>query len=151
MQNDYVKNRNIEILQRLETAQRHSNERLNSESLVKELHPGTDIANRWLCITASYSGLEQVFKFLLLLEKSITLEQLLMDNKLKSHDLSKLYEELSEPTKQELEGFYGELQSLLSFIPFNSLKHFFKEISMNSGKGYEAWRYSLIEISNALP
>ena len=72
-----TKKEKSEILQRLIVAQKKTNEMFGREPISRDLHPGSDIAQRWTLITAAYSGLEQTLKFLIAVEKSQIINELL--------------------------------------------------------------------------
>ena len=154
-----------EKVQRLCTAHKKTKEILEREPILRDFHPGTDIAQRWTLITAAYSGLEQTLKFLIADEKSYTIKQLRnhqsQGNKEKksnggrypyrTHDLSGLFCHLEESKKEVVRDYYGQFQSLHSYIKIENLDHFLVEVSRHDGKGYERWRYTLIEDKKQLP
>ena len=140
----------LEKVQRLRTAHNRTRQLLEDEPVTRELHAGTDIARNWTVITAAYCGLEQTIKYLLANEKDLTISKLigLKEEKrypYKTHDLSRLCAKLSKKTQDVIGEFYERFQSLHSFIPIDSAPEFLKEISAKDGKGYERWRYTLIE------
>ncbi len=155
-----------EIVKRLQVAYKKTNEILEREPISRDLHPGSDIARRWTIITAAYSGLEQTLKFLIANEESYTIEELInhrsQSNKkinksiggrypYRTHDLARLFCCLEESKKVVIRKYYGQFQSLHSYISIESLDDFLKEVSDLDGKGYERWRYSLIEVKKPLP
>ena len=155
-----------EIVQRLCTAHNKTNDMLKREPISRDYHPGTDIAQRWPLITAAYSGLEQTLKFLIADEKSYTIKELLNhqsqsnENNNKSnggkypyrtHNLVGLYCRLEESKKDVVREYYGQFQSLHSYITIESLDGFLKEVSSQDGRGYDRWRYTLIEFEEPLP
>ena len=58
---------------------------------------------------------------------------------------------LEESTKDVVRDYYYQFQSLHSYIGIENLDDFLKKVSGNDGKGYERWRYSLIEVERELP
>ena len=155
-----------EIVQRLCSAHKKTRDMLKRESISRDYHPGTDIAQRWPLITAAYSGLEQTLKFLIADEKSYTIEELLNHQShsskgknqsnggrypYRTHDLVGLYCRLEESKKDVVREYYGQFQSLHSYITIESLGDFLKEVSSQDGRGYERWRYTLIEVEEPLP
>ena len=140
-----------EILQRLETAFKKTKELLEDNPIPRDLHPGTNIANYWPIITATYSGLEQTLKFLIAIENSQSIQEFL-DNKTKrTHNLSKLFGQLGDQTKKMLEDDYIQFQSIHCYIPMEDIDSFLENVSGSDGRGYQLWRYSLIEYYNQPP
>ena len=137
-----------EIFQRLKSAQKRSQEAFEKTERGWDLHAGTQIANWWPFIAAGYSGIEQSFKFLIAVDKGITIKKLL-DKKespnYRTHNLRFLFEALDEETRRVLHEYYGRFRSLHNYIEIETLQDFLTTISGTSGKGYEEWRYSLIE------
>ena len=161
-----TKKEKSEILQRLIVAQKKTNEMFGREPISRDLHPGSDIAQRWTLITAAYSGLEQTLKFLIAVEKSQNINELLnyqsQGNEggkkssgerflFRTHSLATLFCHLEESTKDVVRDVYCQFQSLHSYIGIENLDDFLKKVSGNDGKGYERWRYSLIEVERELP
>ena len=155
----------LEKIQRLETAHKKSKNMLENESLSRDLHPGTDIAQKWQLITATYSGLEQTLKYIIADEKFLTIKELIcggtssgnvegcsnQKNPYKTHDLKRLFCYLEDSTKIALRSYYGQFQSLHSYIEIKELEKIFGEISGSKGNGYESWRYTLIQDEMELP
>ena len=143
-----------EKIQRLKTAQKRTAEshEILCNRIGLELHPGTHMANHWGTITLSYSGLEQTLKYLLAVEgnKSIkgVREILGQDG---GHNLYKPFSLLQAETQEIMKEHYERWQSLHSYIAISELDGFLRNISEALGdensraKGYERWRYLLIE------
>ena len=134
-----------EIVQRLLAAHKKSRETFENEPAVHELHPGTAIANIWPTITAAYSGLEQTLKFLIAADKRITIEQLRKCRRFRTHDLCSLFSEIPSDMRRTVQDFYRRFQSLHSYLPISTVDEFLDIVSGSEGKGYEQWRYTLIE------
>ena len=97
-------------------------------------------------MTANYSGIEQSFKFLIAENKQITIEKLLECSKYRTHDLEFLFQELDEEAQDVLGEHYKRFQSLHNYIEMATLLGFLKKVSGAEGKGYEKWRYALIQL-----
>ena len=135
-----------EILQRLKSAQKRSLDAFDKTTVAVDLHPGTQIANMWMFIAAGYSGVEQSFKFLLATEKGMSIEELLNSRDYRTHNLSFLFTELDNDAQQSLSEHYEIFQSLHDYIDIVSLQKFLSTTSGSEGRGYEQWRYTLIEL-----
>ena len=67
----------LEKLQRLRVAHESTQQVVENEPVVRELHPGTGIARNWTVITAAYSGFEQTMKYFVANEKSMNITDLI--------------------------------------------------------------------------
>ncbi|MCY4611004.1 MAG: hypothetical protein OXC38_04820 [Gammaproteobacteria bacterium] len=136
-----------EIFQRLKSAQKRSQEAFEKTERGWDLHSGTQIASWWAFVAAGYSGIEQSFKFMIAMERGVTIECLLSDEEsnLRTHNLSRLFGQMDKRTKRVLSEYYKRFQSLHNYIRIKTLQKFLKEVSGTGGKGYEQWRYALIE------
>ena len=134
-----------EILQRLKSAQKRSQEAFEKTEIGWDLHPGTQIANWWPFIAAGYSGIEQSFKFLLAVNQKTVIRELLKSPKYRTHNLLFLFQGLDKKTQRILREYYRRFHSLHNYIRTETLEDFLKEVSGKAGKGYEQWRYALIE------
>ena len=140
----------FEKVQRLLTAHSKTKELLENAPVTWEVHPGTDIARNWTVITAAYSGLEQTMKYLIAEENAQSIAELIKFREGKNlpyqtHDLLKLFSKLAEPTQDVVRDFYGRFQSLHSYISEETVGKFLSVVSEADGRGYERWRYTLIE------
>ena len=140
----------LEKVQRLLTAHRKTKEALESEPVTWELHAGSDIARQWPVITAAYSGLEQTLKYLIADEKETGIAELIRHvngkrSPYETHNVAWLFSELENPTQEVVQDFYGRYQSLHSYITVETVDEFLRMVSEPRGRGYERWRYSLIE------
>lgn len=151
-----------EKVQRLVVAYSKTKELLESSPMTRDLHLGSDIANRWTIVTAAYSGLEQVIKYLIADEKSCTIQELLdkqgqsrkgkkKKHSYRTHNLASLFCRLEEKTKSVIRDYFSQYQSLHCYITIETVDDFFSLISGVDGKGYELWRYTLIEDEEQLP
>ena len=140
----------IEKVQRLLTAHRKTKEVLEEEAVTWELHPGTDIARNWTVVTAAYSGLEQTIKYLLAEERGRGIAELIglregTDRPYQTHDLSELFARLAARTQEIVQEFYARYQSLHAYVTVETVGKFLDMVSDTDGRGYERWRYTLIE------
>ena len=145
-----TKDEKIEKVQRLLTAHGKTKEVLEKEPVTWEVHPGTEIARNWTVITAAYSGLEQTMKYLIAEENGHSIEELIKfregkDRPYHTHDVSKLFLKLAEPTQEVVRDYYRRFQSLHSYITIETVGEFLSVVSEADGSGYERWRYTLIE------
>ena len=155
-------NEKFEKVQRLRVAYKQTKKFLESQPVTRDFHPGSDIASGWTIITAAYSGLEQVLKYLIAEEKSCTIQELLHKQKqsgngknknypYRIHNLALLFDYLKDETKTIIREYYSQYQSLHSYITIETVDGFLSEVSREDGKGYELWRYTLIEDEKQLP
>lgn len=140
----------IEKVQRLVVAHTKTKEALENQPVTWDVHPGSEIASKWPVITAAYSGFEQTMKYLIAEEKAQTIAELIARRNGKkspyeTHDLSKLFRKLAEPTQGVVREFYARFQSLHPYITIKTADEFLKEISHEGGHGYARWRYALVE------
>ena len=151
-----------EILQRLKVAQHQTERAFLRDGLLRDLHPGTEIASAWPFITAGYCGIEQTFEFLIANGRGISVEKLVAipgekKNKFpfKTHDLYVLYRHLDDPARTQLEDYYRILRSLHDYLDVPSIGDFLKIVSNppdgKAGRGYESWRYSLTDPESRIP
>ena len=151
-----------EIVQRLGVAYRKTRKFLESQPITRDLHPGSEIASNWTIITAAYSGLEQSIKYLIAEEKSCTIRELLnlggengngkiRNRPYQTHNLASLFHHLEEETKSVIRDYFAQYQSLHSYITIETVDDFLSEVSGVDGRGYELWRYTLIEEDERLP
>ena len=139
-----------EKVQRLVTAHKKTKDALEREPVSRELHAGSDIARKWPVITAAYSGLEQTLKYLIAEEKHKGIAELIGFREknrypYQTHNVAWLFSELENPAQEVLRDFYGRYQSLHSYITVETVDEFLRIVSEPRGRGYERWRYSLIE------
>ena len=153
-------------VQTLLAAHESTKEALESKPVVWEGHRGTEIAQKWLVITAAYSGLEQTIKYLIAEEKGLTVQELVdsavtengqanegrrRNYRYRTHNLGRLFSILEEPTKETVREFFGRYKSLLPGIGIDieRVDQFLCRVSGKKGDGYVRWRYALIEEKGA--
>lgn len=117
-----------------------------------ELSPIADIARHWPTVTGCYSLLEQSLKLLMMMRRD---QYDLKYARSFRHNIVQLYDELVDTDRRDLEAFYIEYASMLgapSLADYPQLSSYLERITMGrasnskkSGKGYEAWRYCLLE------
>lgn len=144
-----TKSEKFEKMQRLHTAHKMTKEMFEGKQIPRDMHAGTNIAQIWLFITAGYSGLEQTIKFLIAEENSLTINE--VRRRYRTHNIERLFRELNDSTKNVVRDYYRRFQSLHSYITVESLDEFLTIVSNSDGKGYERWRYTLIEDEEQLP
>ena len=118
-----------------------------------DLHAGTAIANAWALVTIAYSGIEQSLKYIIARQDNLTVNEWLgtdVGKKHWRHDLSKLYDVLDRDAQVILSEYYARFQSLHNYIETTTLRSFLLEVSQD-GRGYQRWRYALVEESQNLP
>ena len=142
-----------EVLQRLQTAHKNTQEGFERAPKTRDYHQGTEIANYWPFVTGCYSGIEQSFKVLIASERGLTVNQLIKETgkEYRTHDLGCLFSDIDDSAKQVLDEYYERFQSLHNYIEPSNLQQFLSEISGRSGSGYERWRYSLVETDGEMP
>ena len=127
--------------------------------LGRELHGDVALGQEWPAISAAYSGIEQTLKFLLALDKALTVDELLPEEgivenpeekpdqrtKYRIHQLGILFSRLDEGTRDSVEQGYAIWQSLHDFIPIRSCAEFLDHIQGDHNKGHLDWRYCLIQ------
>ena len=157
-----IDNEKSEKVQRLGVAYRKTRKFLESQPITRDFHPGSDIASKWTIITAAYSGLEQSIKYLIAEEMSCTIRELLnlgggngngkiRNRPYQTHNLASLFHHLEEETKSVIRDYFAQYQSLHSYITIETVDNFLSEVSGVDGRGYELWRYTLIEEDERLP
>lgn len=138
--------------QRLKVALRKTRAAYDSDSSGRDIDVGTDIANIWMYIASCYSGVEQSLKVIYAEHRGRSIAE--MRNEIRrgrGHDLALLFNGLDHGAKCILARYYARFQSLHDYIPIVSLPEFLQSISRTDGKGYERWRYALIETDVKLP
>ena len=114
------------------------------------------LAQEWPAISAAYSGIEQTLKFLLALDKALTVNELLPDKgidenpggkptKYRIHQLGILFSRLGKGTRDSVERDYKIWQSLYDYIPIHSCSEYLDHIQGNHNNGHLDWRYCLIQ------
>ena len=138
--------------QRLRVALRKTRTLYAIDPSGRDADTGTDIANKWMFITLCYSGIEQCLKVIAAASRGLSVADLRKEvPRGRGHDLTILFETIDHDAKCILMQYYAHFQSLYSYIPIDSLPEFLRSISRTDGRGYERWRYSLIETDSELP
>ena len=89
------------------------------------------MAQQWLTIGATYSGIEQTLKYLIALHKDLTVDELLAANgivenpgeepeqrtRYRIHELGTLFSRLDRQTTEAVEHDYAVWQSLYDYLP----------------------------------
>ena len=135
-----------EVSQRLWTAHRRAAEVFDRALIGRDYHHGTEIANEWMYIAAAYSGIEQVYKFLIADDHEMSVTEFRKDGKHDHHDIHALFCELKESGRALLSEHYACFQSLHNYIEPRSVEEFLREISEGKrNSGSVRWRYALVE------
>ena len=149
-----------EKVDRLYIAHKKTKETLEWEPLTWGLHPGINIARKWPVINAAYCGLEQTFKYLIAEEQGYTIPAPIDYTELetqdadtgarkkyryRTHNLAFLFSKRGKAPQRIVREFFGRFQSLHSYITIENVDQFLEEVSGPKGRGYEEWRYTLIE------
>ena len=137
-----------EVSQRLWTAQRRAAEIFDRVPIRRDLHHGTEIANEWMYIAAAYSGIEQVYKYLIADDGGMSVTELRKEAKGKHdhHDIHTLFCELQEGDRAVLSEHYACFQSLHNYIERCSVGEFLRGVSEGRrNSGSVRWRYALVE------
>ena len=117
------------------------------------------MAQEWPAISAAYSGIEQTLKFLIALDKGLTVDELLVEDgivenpeeepnrraKYRIHQLGTLLSRLDPGTRNRVEQEYTIWQSLYDYIPIRRCAEFLDHIQGNRNRGHLDWRYCLVQ------
>ena len=137
-----------EVTQRLWTAQQRTAQSFDRVAIQPDLYQGTEIANKWMYFAAAYSGIEQVYKFLIANHKGMSVADWREQAKGKHdhHDIHTLFGKLPEVDRNILSEHYACFRSLHNYIEPDSLDMFLEVISGGRGNsGSVRWRYALVE------
>ena len=124
-----------------------------------ELLGDVQLGQEWPTISAAYSGIEQTLKFLIALDKGLTVDELLVKDgivenpeeepnrrtKYLIHKLGTLFSRLDSGTRDIVEQEYAIWQSLYDYIPICRCADFLGHIQGDSDQGHLDWRYCLIQ------
>ena len=149
----------VVIALRLQTAYAEMHESYARKPAWVEILTDVALAQQWLAIGAAYSGIEQTLKFLIALEKDLTVDELLAKNgivdnpgeqperrtRYRTHELETLFSRLDPQTRQSVEHDYAVWQSLYDYLPIPTCAQFLDHIQGDNKKGHEDWRYCLIQ------
>ena len=152
----------FEIVQRLKTAEERTREAYEQTFKGHDLHPGTDIAGAWPFITAAYSGLEQTFKFHIAEAEGKTVEELVATRGPKGakgeahfpfrhHNLGSLFRCLDDPAAGSAGRGISPVQDAPRLHRPGHVVGVSGAVSVEDGRGYERWRYSLTAPAEKIP
>ena len=127
--------------------------------LRNELLAAVALGQEWPAISTAYSGIEQTLKFLIALDKGLTVDELLLQNgivenpveepdrrtKYRIHQLGNLFSRMEPVTRSSVEQDYAIWQSLYNYIPRYSCAEFLEHIQGDDDRGHLDWRYCLIQ------
>ena len=154
MSNDLTRQYHMEAAVRLRTALRYCKIMLSEIPPRHDLHEGTELANAWTFVTASYSGIEQSLKLLLAQQDGLTVSEWRCSATGKqfrnSHGLRKLFDTIDDEARTTISEYFRRFCSLHSYISSSSIEEYLTEASKGE-RGYTLWRYVLVEGSSELP
>ena len=124
-----------------------------------ELVGDVALAQQWSTIGATYSGIEQTLKYLIALQKDLTVDELLVANgivekpgeepeqltRYRIHELGTLFSRLDGRTRETVERDYAVWQSLYDYVPIPTCAEFLEHIQGDDNRGHLDWRYCLIQ------
>jgi len=105
-------------------------------------------ARMWPLVTPLYSGLEQGMKVLAAHASGMTVIEATAPGKplrRAKHNLAAIWNMVSIEAKELIEDHYAQFLSLHDYIPYKTAHEFLTHLAGPNGKGYEEWRYCLIE------
>ena len=149
----------VAITLRLQTAYAETLENHTRKPAYIELLGDVALAQQWLTVGATYSGIEQTLKYLIALQKDLTLDELLVKKgivenpqeepdqrtKYRIHQLGSLFSRLDPRTKEAVEHDYAVWQSLYDYYTFPTCVEFLDRIQGDGNDGHLDWRYCLIQ------
>lgn len=149
----------LAITLRQQTAYTETLERYASKPERTEFLGDMALAQEWLTISAAYSGIEQSLKYLIALQKDLTVDELLARGGIVEkvangtarrtdyliHELATLFSRMDDRTREAVERDYAMWQSLYDYIPMSTCAEFLAHIQGNDNRGHLDWRYCLIQ------
>ena len=105
-------------------------------------------ARMWPLVTPLYSGLEQGMKVLAAHAGGMTVTEATARGKplrRAGHNLAAIWDMVSTEAKELVEEHYAQFISLHDYVPYRTAQEFLIHLAGPEGKGYEDWRYCLIE------
>ena len=105
-------------------------------------------ARMWPLVTPLYSGLEQGMKVLAAHAAGMTVIEATargMPLRQAGHDLAAIWNMVSTEAKELIEEHYAQFISLHDYISYRTAQELLIHLAGPNGKGYEEWRYCLIE------
>lgn len=117
----------------------------------RDMFAVVDMATHWAVVTPLYSGLEQALKALAAHDQGWDLGEATKRGKpLCTHHLGCCWNLLGEESQATLEKHWRQFLSLHGYLrgeeATGSAERFLQHLSGDDGRGYERWRYSLIEM-----
>lgn len=149
----------VAITLRLQTAHAETLENYAHKPAWIEILGDVALAQQWLTIEATYSGIEQTLKYLIALQKSLTVDELVVENgivenpreepeqrtKYRIHQLCTLFSRLDRKTQDAVEHDYAVWQSLYDYLTIPTCAEFLNRIQGDDNRGHLDWRYCLIQ------
>ena len=149
----------VAITLRLLTAYAETLESYTRKPAWIEIFGDVALTQQWLTIVATYSGIEQTLKYLIALQKNLTVDELLVENgilenpreeperrtRYRIHQLGTLFSRLDRQTKEAIEHDYAVWQSLYDYLTIPTCAEFLDRIQGDDNRGHLDWRYCLIE------
>ncbi len=136
------------LMLKMDTACKTTRDLVARNPIEDDLWDGYVVAHAWPFVTALYSGVEQVFKMLLMAtDPELSVEKV---RKKYGHDLSRLYAALEPDDIDHIEVHYREHRSLFEYLQQHdkcaTAERFITHINGNdTASGYNWWRYALID------
>ena len=112
-----------------------------AHEIVRDYGLGQD----WPIVTAAYSGIEQTLKFLIALDRDITIQELIAIPGFRTHRLAFLFDHLSCENQRAAQRCYARWQSLHSHVNVTTCEEFLQLLEEDDGGGYQNWRYCLTQ------
>ena len=114
--------------------------------LLRDCFPEEDAVVAWSTVTLSYSGIEQAIKCLLQMRDEYVDEPPRKGGD-QHHFIGTLFKRLAEEEEQLLHFSFSMYRSLHDYIRVETVAAFLEAIDKGyeAGKGYDAWRYFLLE------
>ena len=149
----------VALTLRLQTAFAETLENYTSKPARIELLGDVALAQQWLTIGATYSGIEQTLKYLIALQKDLTVDELLVERgivenpreeperrtRYRIHQLGTLFRRLDRQTREAVEHDYAVWQSLYDYLTIPTCVEFLEHIQGDDNEGHLDWRYCLIQ------
>ena len=139
----------VAITLRLRTAHAETHENYTRKPAWIEILGDVALAQQWLTIGATYSGIEQTLKYLIALQKDLTVDELLVKNgivekpreeperptRYRIHHLGTLFSRLDRQTKEAVEHDYAVWQSLYDYLTIPTCAEFLDRIQGDDNEG----------------